>query len=125
MDLMVTIGLGFVNLTWSPPSNDGGMPILNYTVMRNIAPSPAIAWIINVSIGATWYNDTSVEAGTNYTYYVVATNQIGGSDVSSVTATTVAAPTTMNSDWMIYVGIGAIVIVAMAGGAFVVLRKRK
>ncbi len=124
-NLHVTIGVGYINLTWSPPSNNGGTPILNYTIMRGPAPSPAIPWIINASTGVTWYNDTSVVAGTAYNYYVTASNQKGESDVSTVAATAAAAPSSTSNDWMLYVGIGAIVIVAMAGVAFVVLRKRK
>gem|GEM_PF-3201777 len=123
--LYTRIGIGYINLTWSPPFNDGGTPILNYTIMRNPAPSPAIPWIINASTGVIWYNDTNVEAGTSYNYYVVASNHIGESNVSTVAATAAVAPKTTSNDWMLFVCIGAIAIIALAGAAFAVLRKRK
>ena len=124
-DLHVTIGVGYINLTWSPPSDNGGISILNYTIIRNPAPSPAIPWVINASTGVTWYNDTSVVAGTAYNYSVTVSNQKGESQASIVAATAATAPTSTNNDWMLYLGIGVIAIIALVGVAFLISRRRK
>jgi ABC-type nitrate/sulfonate/bicarbonate transport system substrate-binding protein len=123
-NLQVRIGTGFVNFSWSSPSNDGGMPILNYTIMRNPAPSPAIPWTIDAATGITWYNDTSVEAGTTYNYYVTASNQIGTSDVSTIGATALTVQSATNNDWVLYAGV-VIGLTGIAGVAFFAIRKRK
>ena len=124
LSLHATIGTGFINLTWSPPSNDGGSPIQIYKMFRNPVPTPTVPWIINASSGMIWYNDTSVKPGTNYEYSVIAFNQVGESDVSSVVATAEPIPTSPGIDWLPFVGI-AIALVVVAGAAFMVIRKRK
>ncbi|MDD1743147.1 MAG: fibronectin type III domain-containing protein [Methanomassiliicoccales archaeon] len=124
LNMHVQAGTDFINLTWSQPSDDGGSPILVYEVFRNPAPNPAVAWIINGSTGETWYNDTTVSAGTSYDYFVLASNQIGESAVITVAASTSPMPTSMSIDWILIAGI-AIALVAVTGAALFIIRKRK
>ena len=69
-------GDGYVNITWSEPSN-GGLPIVKYSVYRNNVK------IVDVDNTTLYYNDTSVSVNETYTYYVTASNDAGESDKSN------------------------------------------
>jgi len=76
-NLQARAGNGYVNLSWEVPSDNGGSVITGYRVYRNgtlIAIVPATQ---------LWYNDTKVENGVNYTYYVTVINSAGESSPSN------------------------------------------
>jgi hypothetical protein len=125
LDLQVRVGTNYVNLSWSQPSSDGGSPILTYMIMRGPAPSPAIPWVIDASTGVTWYNDTSVEPGTSYTYFVQASNQINDGEESDITTTTLAEPVSNGNDWMFYLAVIGIVALAVIAIAISLLQRRR
>lgn len=125
LELQVRVGAKFVNLSWSQPFSDGGSPIISYTILRNPSPSPAIPWVIDASSGVTWYNDTTVEPGTGYTYYVLASNQIGSGEGSEITITTLAEPPSNDNDWIFYLAIIGIVALAVIAIAIIVLKRRR
>jgi parallel beta-helix repeat protein len=75
-------GDGYVNLTWSPPADDGGSPITEYFIYRNGS------LFASVSSTQHWYNDTSVVNGVNYTYTISANNSVGEGPISSGVDTT-------------------------------------
>ncbi len=77
---------GHVNLTWTAPF-DGGSPIQEYRVYRN-------GKLLAVTHGyCTWYDDSRVEVGKTYTYYVTAVNSVGESNRSNnVTIKVVTVP---------------------------------
>jgi fibronectin type 3 domain-containing protein len=123
-NLQATIGIGYINLSWSPSPNDGGMQILNYTILRNPAPSPAIPWVINVSTGITWYNDTSVEAGTTYHYGIFASSHAGASQVSFLNLTAPANLLSAGDNFTLYLALAIFIVLALVAVAWIVIRKK-
>ncbi len=86
LNLNATAGNGYVYLTWSSPLDDGGSAIIEYKIYRNGA------LISIVSSNQLWYNDTNVENGVNYTYYVTAVNAVGESTPSNTVAVRLTSP---------------------------------
>jgi fibronectin type 3 domain-containing protein len=118
--LTATAGSGKVTLAWQAPADSGGSAILSYQVYRSTGGGAATQ-IGQVGGSVLTYVDTSVTAGTTYTYYVKAVNEIGaGAQSTSQSAT----PTT--DDILLYAGIGIVIAIAVVLVAVLfVLRKRK
>ncbi len=67
-NLKMNIGVGYINLTWSPSVGNGTSPIMGYKIYRNNKR------IATVGVDTFYYNDTSVVNGVEYTYYITAFN---------------------------------------------------
>ncbi|UCH89273.1 MAG: right-handed parallel beta-helix repeat-containing protein [Thermoplasmata archaeon] len=68
-------GKKHINLSWSEPENDGGMPVLNYTIYKRSATNEMIS---TVKIGnLLFYNDTDALKGETYFYKITALNKFG------------------------------------------------
>src|SRR5438552_2078893 len=93
-NLQASPGDGQVALTWQAPSDDGGSPILLYTIYRGMI-SGEESFLITVPV-VTTYTDATVTNGVTYYYQVSATNAIGegpwSSEVSATPATPPGAP---------------------------------
>jgi parallel beta-helix repeat protein len=91
-NLQANSGNGFINLTWTAPSDDGGSPILFYNIYRN--GTVGIYDIVPAS--QFWYNDSNVTNGLMYTYNISAVNSVGEGpqtgDVSGIPATVASEP---------------------------------
>lgn len=74
LNLRADTSAGKIFLTWSAPAQ-GGAPIQEYKIYRSAGKGNTFL----ASTSATNYTDTSVEAGTEYTYYVTARNFFGES----------------------------------------------
>src|SRR5204863_6735763 len=90
--LQATPGDGQVTLNWQPPSNDGGSPILLYTIYRGNS-SGGESFLITVPL-VTTYTDATVTNGVTYYYKVSATNAIGEGPKSNEASATPSAPAT-------------------------------
>jgi nitrous oxidase accessory protein NosD len=66
-------------VSWSPPSTDGGSPVLSYTV------SVSDGRTVTVDASVTSVTFDGIKKKQTYTFSVVATNAIGSSDPASVT----------------------------------------
>ena len=93
---------GLISLTWSAPLNDGGAPVLSYTILstRDGVTWQSIATIAAGPNTATAYTLSKPLKGQTWSFEVYATNQSGNgvvsNSVSSTTPTTVpAAPTSV------------------------------
>ncbi len=76
---------GYVQLTWNPPTDNGGAPILHYEISRGTSPGGETALAPSDS---TSYQDTSVVAGITYYYEVTAVNSVGAGLPSNEDSTT-------------------------------------
>jgi parallel beta-helix repeat protein len=90
-NLQASAGIGYVEITWEAPSDDGGSSISNYRVYRANA-SGAEIFLIQLS-KVLLYNDTDVKEGVTYYYIVRAKNSLGdGVESSEVFGTPTAPP---------------------------------
>ncbi len=80
-DLNADRGDEYVDLSWNPPSNDGGSPITKYKVYRGMAPrgEEFLAEVDN----AVNYRDYHVENDQRYYYQVSAVNLPGEGEKSN------------------------------------------
>ena len=78
-NLAANSGDGYVNLTWDKPICNGSSPITQYNIYRN----GVLIKIKTVSSNQLWFNDTTVQNGQTYTYYVTAVNSVGESKKSN------------------------------------------
>ncbi len=89
LNLSAISGDSFVELSWDPPEEDGGVPITEYEVYRG-NESESLSSIAFAG-GNTTFNDTSVVNGNSYYYAVLAHNRVGpgklSNEVSAVPAT--------------------------------------
>ncbi|MGA1847821.1 MAG: fibronectin type III domain-containing protein, partial [Thermoplasmatota archaeon] len=66
-----------VKFSWAPPLDNGGSPILDYTIRRGLSQGAEVN--IKEGITSTTYLDTDVDNGRTYYYKVVAVNIMGSS----------------------------------------------
>src|SRR5437016_3551752 len=91
-NLQAVAGDGQVTLTWDPPSDDGGAPILLYTIYRGNS-SGGESFLITVPL-VTTYIDLAVSNNMTYYYQVSATNAVGEGAMSTEASATPTAPVT-------------------------------
>lgn len=79
-----TSGSYHVNLAWSAPTNSTD-PVAGYNIYRAVAGSSSYQ-LMNASASAqTAFTDSSVQNGSNYTYYVESIDASGGASTPSGT----------------------------------------
>jgi len=90
--LSLVAGVGGINITWTPSSSDGGSPILGYILMRKVGGEEFVE-ISQLGPGLTYFADSDVLPGTEYSYLVKARNRMGESrDSEKVTEIAVGLP---------------------------------
>ena len=77
-NLLSLSGDGFVELTWEPPEDNGGAPLINYRIYRGLTEGSE-SFLDDTESTETRYNDTTVENGASYHYFVTALNSLGES----------------------------------------------
>ena len=71
-------GDGIVELTWESPEDNGGVPLINYRIYRGLTEGSE-SFLDDTESTETRFNDTSVENGASYHYFVTALNSLGES----------------------------------------------
>jgi photosystem II stability/assembly factor-like uncharacterized protein/chitodextrinase len=85
--VVATASNASATLSWSAPSSDGGSPLTGYTVV--VAPGVPLA-LFNVT--GTSATVTGLRNGTNYTFQVFATNEVGSGALSSASNSIAPVP---------------------------------
>lgn len=81
---------GEIELTWAPPTDDGGLDLTGYNVYRGPNPSNLS---LAVELGnQTTYEDAGLADNTTYHYQVTALNDVGEGPRSSLDDATTPAP---------------------------------
>jgi fibronectin type 3 domain-containing protein len=93
LDLVARPGDSDVNLFWTPPGNDGALPITGYVVLRGDDPDTLVV-IARLGV-VTSYIDTSVTNGRQYHFSVMAVNALGEGDPAGPEAATPSRPPTV------------------------------
>ncbi len=91
MELEATAGDGTVSLTWNPPENVGGSPIIIIRVLRGTDPD-AMETVRTLGGAATRLLDEAVTNGESYHYAVIAANEQGEGPMSTTVSATPRGP---------------------------------
>jgi hypothetical protein len=70
-------GNGQVELSWSPPADNGGVALTGYKLYRTLTPGAYSTPLVTLSSGALSFIDTTVSNGQTYYYTVSALNSVG------------------------------------------------
>ncbi|MEI7943576.1 MAG: fibronectin type III domain-containing protein [Actinomycetes bacterium] len=92
-------GVGVATLTWSSPSDTGGLSITGYIVQRRVQGT--LTWSLatgDTGNNGTYYSATALDGGVTYEFRVAARNPIAGdySEIASVTAAGSAGAPSIN-----------------------------
>jgi len=89
-------GDGQLALEWLPPTEDGGTPVLYYSVHRRAADEDGFSALVTVGLHLLRFVDDATENGVEYTYRITAWNLVGeglpSEEVTSVPAGLPGAP---------------------------------
>lgn len=110
-----------IKLTWDAPSDDGGSPVIEYTIYRG-NDSSNLTQVATVT--DTTFVDTNVSEGVDHFYQVTAKNANGLGQVSSKVTASVGG-TTGTSIPLEYVAVAGVGGAAVIGAAAVMLSRKR
>ena len=92
----VTPGNGLVSLSWSSPSDNGGSPITGYNIL--VKKDNQIINTLNIESSVTQKTIDGLSNGSQYTFYILAFNNVGEGSSSSISVTTnIVSPSQPNT----------------------------
>lgn len=74
-----------ISLSWSPPTTDGGSPVIGYFIERSLAAKDRWLRITKSTMTQLNYADKEVVEDTEYIYRVTAENKVGAGPPSEPT----------------------------------------
>jgi hypothetical protein len=78
-----------INLSWNPPSDNGGTQVTGYEIERSTNGGNTWSILVsNTDNADTTYSDTGLSPNATYTYRVSAINSVGTSDPSNTASST-------------------------------------
>ncbi len=87
-----------INLTWDPPIDNGGSPILSYRLYRATNMQGPFSWV-STPYTTIWSDSWVISAGQTYYYMISAVNAIGvGENSTIVSGRTLIAGNDTDSD---------------------------
>lgn len=93
-----TISSSEINLSWTAPTNNGGVAITGYEIERSVDNDTTWSTLqSNTGSTDTTYSDTGLSPNTTYTYRVSAINSVGASNPSNTASTTTMAVLTVKA----------------------------
>ena len=123
-NLVISAGDAKVTLTWSAPTNDGGVSITNYKIYRGTTSGSETS-LTNLGNVLT-YSDSNLTDGQTYYYRVSAVNSVGESGhTEEVSAIPYASTTDGGDNTWLYIGIGVVIITVIAVAVTLFLRRPK
>ena len=123
-NLIATPGDAQVVLVWTAPAYDGGSVITAYKVYRGISSGGESLLVVLGNV--LTYTDAGLTNGQTYYYKVSAVNSVGESVLTDELSATPNVPSTDNGDnTLLYIGIAVVAILAIAGAAVLMIRKKK
>jgi fibronectin type 3 domain-containing protein len=87
LDIFVEASVGLVNISWLPPTFDGGSGIIHYRVYRGLH-SEGLELLATVAEVPLWFVDGGLDAGTTYNYAVTAVTAAGEGPLSRLISAT-------------------------------------
>lgn len=82
---VVNVGKGYVDLTWEPPTNDGGSRITGYIIEKREIGSPLWTKCNDYNVTDTNYTVLNLIDGSEYEFKIYAVNTAGKSEPSNCT----------------------------------------
>jgi len=76
----------FVNVSWSPPANDGGRDVVRYELYRGEGMAAERSLIASMGNGSGWFNDTGLVNGVTYRYRLRCNNSLFDSEFTDEVA---------------------------------------
>jgi titin len=98
-----------VSVSWDPPSDDGGMPVLEYRIFKGIVSTP-LKLLASVDATETSYVDDQVINGHRYRYAVMAVSVVGEGGLSDPVDVTPAGVPKAPSSFEVILGEGNVIL---------------
>jgi hypothetical protein len=120
LNFTCSVGNEGIWIHWQPPSSDGGSSITGYNIYRGTTNGSFIK--IATLANASAYLDSNVSKGQSYYYRVIAVNQVGEGQPSTIHQVMIA-----NSDesWMLFAIALAVAVIIVVVFAYTRARRRK
>jgi hypothetical protein len=125
LSLTTLTGDTFVQLSWSSPLWDGGAPVNDYIIYRGFSPTTMTPYV-RVT-GNTVYNDTDVNNGITFYYYVRAANTEGFGPATGTVSAVPEGPddsSGMNIDMTLIIIVAIVAVVAVVAIALILRYRR-
>ncbi len=82
-DVKISCTNDSIRINWSTPHNDGGYPILGYSIYRNLS-NDSFRLLVYLPSWNLSFLDKEIDAGYTYLYYITCSSQLGESSSSEI-----------------------------------------